>query len=466
MKQLIGHDIGSYVFDASAKTITFSGISITQEQLLIATNTTDGAMIYCFADSSLGGVLSGSVLTLVFDTTTMSDADALQIYIDIPGVVQPVSGPLTDSELRSEPIEVNVLSQPPGSNAITNSELRSEPVEITIDNAAVLTVVPEIGPERQVAPFNYLPEEITDILDINDQIPISIMPALPGSKPENQSMPVALANEQIMDFQGATISLLNPIIGINLAVQDCLRYRQVAAQITTGTGVSGGVLIFEGSNGLDASNTWVAIPLFDQNATGTLAVTSVTLAASTNRYFCGPLNFRYFRIRVSTAVSGGFVSCSPLFRMTPFSAITNQVSNSTGNWSSNTAQIAGSAIVTGGVAGVQAVAGNIAAGATPTANPLLIGGVDYNNKVRKIITDSTGQMVMCGPAVGTGAMPIQISDDPGSLGRWNQSELLEMILMELKLQSFYLKELPLMLNMPGASFKEEITDFINNVDKI
>lgn len=91
MKQLIGKDIGSYAFDKTAKTITFSGVTITQEQILLVTNTTSQIIIYSFADSSIGGSLTGSVLTLTYDTSGMSNTDKLQIYIDIPDVVQDVS---------------------------------------------------------------------------------------------------------------------------------------------------------------------------------------------------------------------------------------------------------------------------------------------------------------------------------------------------------------------------------------
>lgn len=85
MKQLIGKDIGSYSFNPSRKEITFYNIpSITQEQILLITNTTDGVIIYNFADSSAGGSLWGNVLTLTYNTASMNAEDHLQIYIDIP----------------------------------------------------------------------------------------------------------------------------------------------------------------------------------------------------------------------------------------------------------------------------------------------------------------------------------------------------------------------------------------------
>ena len=125
MKQLIGVDQGSYVFDKDSRTITFSGIDISQEQILLITNTTDQIIIYSFADQSIGGVLVGSVLTLDYDTTSMSNTDKLQIYIDIPDVVQMVS----DSNVYATSADIafmiryliSVMSDPVYLNKINNS---------------------------------------------------------------------------------------------------------------------------------------------------------------------------------------------------------------------------------------------------------------------------------------------------------------------------------------------------------
>lgn len=79
----------NYVFDASAKTIVFSDYtsgSLTKEMLFIITNVEDGIMIYNFADPAKGGTITpdvgGDILTLEYDTTSMDDADKLQIIID------------------------------------------------------------------------------------------------------------------------------------------------------------------------------------------------------------------------------------------------------------------------------------------------------------------------------------------------------------------------------------------------
>tara|TARA_A100001201_G_scaffold99205_2_gene85360 strand:+ start:974 stop:5956 length:4983 start_codon:yes stop_codon:yes gene_type:complete len=78
----------NYTFDASAQTVEISGRHKLRTLQLI-TNVTDNVIIYNFADSTKGGTISydetqnKSTLTLTYDTTSMSDSDELQIFIDI-----------------------------------------------------------------------------------------------------------------------------------------------------------------------------------------------------------------------------------------------------------------------------------------------------------------------------------------------------------------------------------------------
>lgn len=88
MKVRLGADIkGSYVFNPVAKTVTFSGLSdpVTLDSILLITNTADNTIIYNFADSARGAAsFSDGVLTLTYDTSSMSATDPLQIFLDMP----------------------------------------------------------------------------------------------------------------------------------------------------------------------------------------------------------------------------------------------------------------------------------------------------------------------------------------------------------------------------------------------
>jgi len=79
----------TYTFSATAKTVTFAGeASITLDQVLLITNVTRNIIIYNFADSSLGGSVSGNVLTLTYNTASgMQNTDKLQVYYDASEVI-------------------------------------------------------------------------------------------------------------------------------------------------------------------------------------------------------------------------------------------------------------------------------------------------------------------------------------------------------------------------------------------
>lgn len=79
MKKLVT----SYAFNAAAKTITFTGYAaIELSRILLITNVTDNKVIYNFTNAALGGTVSTNILTLLYDTTTMSNTDSLQIFYD------------------------------------------------------------------------------------------------------------------------------------------------------------------------------------------------------------------------------------------------------------------------------------------------------------------------------------------------------------------------------------------------
>ena len=75
--------IDNYVFSAMGKTVTFTDYdTISLSRVVLITNVDDNIMVYNFAGASKGGMVSGNVLTLDYDTSSMSDTDKLQIIYD------------------------------------------------------------------------------------------------------------------------------------------------------------------------------------------------------------------------------------------------------------------------------------------------------------------------------------------------------------------------------------------------
>ena len=77
-------DRASYVFDPSSQTIEFLGDMFDISRLKLITNTATQEIIYNFADPAAGnGGVSGNLLTLVYDTTSMNASDPLAVIIDL-----------------------------------------------------------------------------------------------------------------------------------------------------------------------------------------------------------------------------------------------------------------------------------------------------------------------------------------------------------------------------------------------
>jgi CRISPR/Cas system endoribonuclease Cas6 (RAMP superfamily) len=148
MKKLLGQDTsGTYTFDPTAKTVTFSGLSqqVTLANILLITNVTANTIIYNFASSTTGAVsFVNNVLTLDYDTTSMSATDVLQIYIDVESYEESLatllrrmnklleSNAVVDSRLRQK-----VVIEAIGTNLATPTEVNASiPVSGTVTATA------------------------------------------------------------------------------------------------------------------------------------------------------------------------------------------------------------------------------------------------------------------------------------------------------------------------------------------
>ena len=148
MKKLLGQDAsGTYAFNSTAKTVTFSGLSqqITLANILLITNVTANTIIYNFASPTTGAVsFVNNVLTLDYDTTSMSATDVLQIYIDVESYEESLatllrrmnklleSNAVVDSRLRQK-----VVIEAIGTNLATPTEVNASiPVSGTVTATA------------------------------------------------------------------------------------------------------------------------------------------------------------------------------------------------------------------------------------------------------------------------------------------------------------------------------------------
>jgi hypothetical protein len=119
MKKLVSN----YSFNAAAKQITLSDYtSVDLESLLLITNVANNTIIYNFAGQGKGATISGNVLTLDYDTTSMSNSDSLQIFIDDG------ESPATNAALETIDLLLTQLLKRSESLAVTDTAQRQRVV--------------------------------------------------------------------------------------------------------------------------------------------------------------------------------------------------------------------------------------------------------------------------------------------------------------------------------------------------
>ena len=161
-----------------------------------------------------------------------------------------------------------------------------------------------------------------------------------GKASPDSSLPVVLSD--VLTQSGGVLTA--PVLNINLLTNgasdwyDAGQFHSATFQIQTG-GVSAGVLTFEQTNDITRSPAGNLLQVFDMTTQNANPVTSLTLAANATRLFGAAITARYVRVRVSTAVVGGNVSCSGVFSQQPFSNTTLNMQQAIGGMLQTTAAI-------------------------------------------------------------------------------------------------------------------------------
>lgn len=171
-----------------------------------------------------------------------------------------------------------------------------------------------------------------------------------GKASPDSSLPVVLSD--VLTQSGGVLTA--PVLNIDLLTNgasgwyDAGQFHSATFQIQTG-GVSAGVLTFEQTNDITRSPAGNLLQVFDMTTQNANPVTSLTLAANATRLFGAAITARYVRVRVSTAVVGGNVSCSGVFSQQPFSNTTLNMQQATASNLQTTAVIAPGANLVGDV---------------------------------------------------------------------------------------------------------------------
>lgn len=150
------------------------------------------------------------------------------------------------------------------------------------------------------------------------------------------SMPVNVASDQTLNVtqpdiyvigqaaQTATVNnILTTTAGTNAT--DLAMYKSFSVQIvSTGTG---GTYIFEGSN--DNVN-FQAVPIVNQAQLNVTPASSAITATASQIIYTGSVTFRYFRLRIATAITGGSIQAFSRFSQSTWTPTVLPVAQNTG----------------------------------------------------------------------------------------------------------------------------------------
>jgi len=327
-----------------------------QERLYAVINTAASGNPVIFSTGggqSLGGTFLGTLLTLNYDTSSMTAGDALQIIYEEPQIVSDVNVTNTINAVATyagfastfsgmSAVGINLLNnstssfyaqndqqlilQVTANSSITGGQFL---IEGSNDGINFVRCPYALIDDPQWQGFSNVPS--TSLFYRNEVITVSasrvymimipgyfrylkarIITAITGStlssaivwRPVDQQscQPVMMADRSFVATGRSALNenLLNIF---NTDPVDVSGFSQFVVRILGSAGITAGAIVVEQSN--DGTN-WM-VPTFYSNSVGVFS-SARTIAASTEYFFQGPLYMRYFRIRISTAFTGGTVS--------------------------------------------------------------------------------------------------------------------------------------------------------------
>lgn len=299
----------------------------------------------------------------------------------------------------------------------------------------------------------------------------------PGQQNAANSLPVALANEDIRDLYIAGRAFsggipVNTILTNDASVPnqqgwiDCSQYRSIVLYINQSAAVTSGVVSFEFSNdGANLLNNPVG--LFDTqgvDSTPLISTTSSTFSTTGAKTIArfGNIAWRYFRLRITTAVAStaAVIQAFVMLRMTMSPVVfvpqANLQSINGGQFPTQTATALNNAIsTTNNTAAYMPVGGDDKSVVNPqiqgagypiaSTNAAYVAGPFY----RRNYVDFAGGIGVAGPDpryAEDKTYPVNVRLERTTNGQESVQDMLRQILVELKALSYYTRELPMAIS--------------------
>jgi len=343
---------------------------------------------------------------------------------------------------------------------------------------------------------------MSQAMDQTTNLPLNVNYQNTGQKPAAASVPVTLSNENILDksITGRAFTQTASYLNYNMLLDaaesatapsapiDCLQYRSIFIQMNTGGTPAGGNtvnanFIFEASNDLQ---NWVNVSAFRLDGGTAVGISETRGFNPVNlggfAIYGANLMMRYFRLRCNAFTSTAFIQFTSLLRMTTITYTTEALVNiiqqngsglpgGTTNFISNNQSISGN-----GTQLNNAIAPLIIGGSDKSiVRPEMIGApinatlANYNFAgpwSRQASYDIAGAANMAGvnPLYSEDkTYPVNVRLERSTRGQDSVQDLLQQILVELKLNNHYTRETPLALATSNfSSMEDDANDFVND----
>ena len=451
MQVLVGDNYGSYTFNAAAQTVTLNNLPspFVQTQLKLIVNANTNTLIFNLIDPTMTATVSGNVITLAFNTSSMNNSDPLQIFLEVPGIyvsdaqttqvqqLAVIAGLTNDitPQYQELPLSAggntvivsgNVSSIVTGNVGIITSDntiLDSK----TISNIGAGNVYVTTGYQTLSFQFSGNWTGSAQIYGSNDNLnwfSLLAQNATDGSKADLISTPgiytVSVNTNYVYYNFAELIGRVSLTVLGKTSPQD--ETALIAQSFDSTTGIAQNTNIVGGLN-RDSTNSLILsdapAPIYLKGVVGTtiildtqgyqaVQIASETMAAGvtysndqitwSNATGVGLASPGTFVAAISTA-SNIIFGCAARYIRFVFTTAGTGVCyfrnfNSLPVTLTGINSIGGSTILQGGLTGLLAVGGSASAGSAMGATyPIVTAGVDTSGVIRRLFTDSTGKLI-------------------------------------------------------------------------
>lgn len=198
---------------------------------------------------------------------------------------QPVSGPLTNDEMRAAPLPV--------SGPLTDTEIRATALPVS----GTVSVGNFPGTQAVTGAFWQTNQPVSGPLTNAELRATAISTSEPATVLVGQAAQTATVNNILEAASGAAGTAVENLRAASVQV------------VSTGTG---GGFIFEQSN--DNVN-WIALPVFNAALTTGVPIVAAIVPTASAIIYSFPIRGRFIRLRISTAITGG--SIQAVSRLSP-----------------------------------------------------------------------------------------------------------------------------------------------------